>query len=175
MINKIIEPSPRWNIKMDLNYLNPKEIINLSRYNYWNKNKPILEIGENLLIFFKRFICIDWTIYCDVNKVYCDVHKDWKIRSLSFVNDISLESDEFLLNNKDMIDDRHFLRLEANEILWLIDNFLDEYNSICTRTKDYLRRDDLNFLAQFLLRLATRLENLEKIETNKNLKIKNTK
>ena len=66
-----------------------------------------------------------------------------------------------------MIDDSHFLRHEADEILWLIDNFLDEYNSICTRTKDYLRRDDLNFLAQFLLRLATRLENLEKIKTNK--------
>ena len=66
-----------------------------------------------------------------------------------------------------MIDDSHFLRHEADEIFWLIDNFLDEYNSICTQTKDYLRRDDLNFLAQFLLRLATRLENLEKIKTNK--------
>ena len=166
-IDKKIELSPRWNIKMDLNYLNPKGIINLVRYNYWDRNKPILEIGENLLILFERFISIDWTRYCDVHKEYCDVHKDWKIRSLSFVNDISLESDEFLSNNKNMIDDSHFLRHEADEILWLIDNFLDEYNSICTRTKDYLRRDDLNFLAQFLLRLATRLENLEKIKTNK--------
>lgn len=66
-----------------------------------------------------------------------------------------------------MIDDSHFLRQQADEILWLIDNFLDEYNSICTQTKDYLRRDDLNFLAQFLLRLATRLKNLERIKTNK--------
>jgi hypothetical protein len=166
-IDKKIELSPRWNIKMDLNYLNPKGIINLIRYNYWIKNKPILEIGENLLIFLERFISIDWTKYCDVHKEYCDVHKDWKIKSLSFVNDISLASDEFLSNNKDMIDDIGFLRLEAEEILRLIDHFLDEYNSICTRTKDYLRRDDLNFLAQFLLRLATRLENLEEIKTDK--------
>jgi hypothetical protein len=169
-IDKKIVLSPRWNIKMDLNYLNPKGIINLGRYNYWDRNKPILEIGENLLILFERFISIDWTRYCDVHKEYCDVHKDWKIRSLSFVNDISLESDEFLSNNKDMIDDSHFLRYEADEIFWLIDNFLDNYNGNLVHPGEYIRRDDLNFLAQFLLRLATRLENLEEIKTNKKLK-----
>lgn len=38
-IDKKIELNPRWNIKMDLKYLNLKGIINLVRYNYWNRNK----------------------------------------------------------------------------------------------------------------------------------------
>jgi hypothetical protein len=145
---------------MDLKYLDIDEIINFKRYNYHNRDVPVLEIGENLLYFLEKFTSIDWT-------KYCDVHKDWEERFLSFVDDISLASDEFLLNNKDIIDKPYLLKHEAYQILELIDNFLDNYNEILIRPIDYIRRDDLNFLAQFLLRLATRLENLEEIKTNK--------
>ena len=159
-IDKKIELDPRWYIKMDLKYLDVEEIINFKRYNYHNRDEPILEIGENLLYFLEKFTSIDWT-------KYCDVHKDWEERFLSFVDDISLASDEFLLNNKDIIDKPYLLKHEAYQILELIDNFLDNYNEILIRPIDYIRRDDLNFLAQFLLRLATRLENLEEIKANK--------
>ena len=159
-IDKKIELDPSWYIKMDLKYLDVEEIINFKRYNYHNRDEPILEIGENLLYFLEKFTSIDWT-------KYCDVHKDWEERFLSFVDDISLASDEFLSNNKDIIDKPYLLKHEAYQILELIDNFLDNYNEILIRPIDYIRRDDLNFLAQFLLRLATRLENLEEIKTNK--------
>jgi hypothetical protein len=159
-IDKKIELDPRWYIKMDLKYLDVEEIINFKRYNYPNRGEPILEIGENLLYFLEKFTSIDWT-------KYCDVHKDWELHFLSFADDISLASDEFLLNNKDIIDKPSLLKREAYDILGLIDNFLDNYNGNLVHTGEYIRRDDLNFLAQFLLRLATRLENLEKIKTNK--------
>lgn len=158
-IDKKIELDPNGYIKTDLEYLDVEEIINFKRYNY-KIAEPILEIGENLLDFLEKFTSIDWT-------KYCDVHRDWEVRFLSFVDDISLASDEFLSNNKDKIDSSHKLKYEAYEILNLIDNFLDDYNQNLIRPIDYIRRDDLNFLAQFLLRLATRLENLEKIKTNK--------
>ena len=66
-----------------------------------------------------------------------------------------------------------FYELKLREVDLIFTNEKDYYvywinQLIKKRTlKDYLRRDDLNFLAQFLLRLATRLENLEEIKTNK--------
>ena len=161
-IDKKIELDPRWYIKTDVDYLkiNKDKIINFKRYNYIDIDEDILSIDESLLSFLEKFSSIDWT-------KYCDVHDDSEFRFYSFVDDISLASDEFLLNHKDKIDSWCVLENGAHQILKLIDNFLEDYNENVVNRDDCIRRDDLNFLAQFLFRLATRLKNLEKIKTNK--------
>jgi hypothetical protein len=161
-IEKEIEPNPFWYVKMDLEYLkiNKDKITNFKRYNYIDRDNPIFDIDDNLLNFLEKFSFIDWTKYCVEND-------DWEFRNLSFWYDISLASDEFLLNHKDKIDSWNGLKNGAHQILDLIDNFLEDYNENILSRYDCISRDDLNFLARFLLRLATRLENLEKIKTNK--------
>lgn len=153
---------PRWFVEVDLNYLkiNKDKIINFKRYNYIDRDEAILEIDESLLYFLEKFSSIDWA-------KYCDVHDDSEFRFYSFVDDISLASDEFLLNHKNKIDSWCILEDGAHQILKLIDNFLEDYNENIVDRDDCIRRDDLNFLAQFLFRLATRLKNLEEIKTNK--------
>ena len=161
-IDKKIELDPRWYIKTDVDYLkiNKDKIINFKRYNYIDIDEDILSIDESLLSFLEKFSSIDWA-------KYCDVHDDSEFRFYSFVDDISLASDEFLLNHKDKIDSWCILEDGAHQILKLIDNFLEDYNENVVNRDDCIRRDDLNFLAQFLFRLTTRLKNLEKIKTNK--------
>ena len=161
-IEKKIELVPRWYIKMNLEYLkiNKDKIINFKRYNYIDRDEDILEIDESLLYFLEKFSSIDWT-------KYCDVHDDCEFRFYSFIDDISLASDEFLLNHKDKIDSWCVLENGAHQILKLIDNFLEHYNENIVDRYDCIRRDDLNFLAQFLFRLATRLKSLEEIKNNK--------
>ena len=161
-IEKKIEVNPFWYVKMDLEYLkiNEDKIINSKRYNYLDRDNPILDIDENLLDFLEKFSFIDWTKYCVEND-------DWEFRYLAFCDDISLASDEFLSNHKDKIDSWCVLENGAHQILKLIDNFLEDYNENIVDRYDCIRRDDLNFLAQFLFRLATRLKNLEEIKTNK--------
>lgn len=153
---------PRWFVEVDLNYLkiNKDKIINFKRYNYIDRDEDILSIDESLLSFLEKFSGIDWT-------KYCDVHDDSEFRFYSFVDDISLASDEFLLNHKDKIDSWFILEDGAHRILKLIDNFLEDYNENIVDRDDCIRRDDLNFLAQFLFRLANRLKNLEEIKANK--------
>lgn len=161
-IEKKIEVNPFWYVKMDLEYLkiNEDKIINLKKYNYIDRDNPILDIDENLVDFLEKFSFIDWTKYCVEND-------DWEFRCLAFWDDISLASDEFLSNHKDKIDSWCVLENGAHQILKLIDNFLEDYNENIVDRYDCIRRDDLNFLAQFLFRLATRLKNLEEIKTNK--------
>ena len=57
--------------------------------------------------------------------------------------------------------------LEIHQLKWQSLPWEPLYNENVVNRYDCISRDDLNFLAQFLLRLATRLENLEKIKTNK--------
>jgi hypothetical protein len=146
--------------EMDLNYLDINDIINIDKYRYPYENDSIFTIYENLIYFLERFSSIIW-------KKYFDSYKDADMYCLYFRNDISLASDEFLSNIKDRIDKSYLLRSEGNRILGLIDNFLDDYNQNLVDTVHYIRRDDLNFLAQFLLRLADRLENLKEIKAHK--------
>ena len=152
---------PRWFVEVDLNYLkiNKDKIINFKRYNYIDRDNPILDIDENLLDFLEKFSFIDWTKYCVEND-------DWEFRNLAFWDDISLASDEFLLNHKNKIDSWCILEDGAHQILKLIDNFLEDYNENIVDRDDCIRRDDLNFLAQFLFRLANRLKSLEEIKNN---------
>ena len=147
---------PRWFVEVDLNYLkiNKDKIINFKRYNYLDRDEAVLNIHPNLLHFLENHSTFDWS-------EYCDVHEDFEGRWMSLADDVSLASDEFLLLNYKKKDLWINLNNEAGKILELIDNHLDDYNEHLTHPIDYIRRDDLNFLAMFLLRLATRLKNLE--------------